>query len=152
MITKKHHKDFKIAIVVSRFNKNITERLLQGAYNRLLELNILKRNITTKWVPGAVEIPLIAQKFAVTKQYDAIICLGVVIRGETGHYHYVCQQVSTGCQQVALTEQLPVIFGVLSTENKAQALARSGGEHSHKGEEAAETAVEMIALIRQFSA
>lgn len=136
-----------IAIVVSRFNQEITERLLQGAVERLCELGLSETDLHITWVPGAIELPLAAQQFAKREDCDAVICLGAVIRGETGHYEYVCQQVSYGCQRVALDFDIPVIFGVLTTDNEQQALARAGGEHGHKGREAADTAVEMIALI-----
>jgi 6,7-dimethyl-8-ribityllumazine synthase len=142
----------KIAIVVSRFNREVTERLLQGAIERLQELGLEHDDMPVAWVPGAVELPLAAQQFAKREEYDAVICLGAVIRGETDHYDYVCRQVSDGCQRVALDFDIPVIFGVLTTENEEQALARSGGAHGHKGRDAAEAAVEMIALMRQQGA
>lgn len=138
-----------IGIVVSRFNQNITERLLQGALERLSELGIARADTHVFWVPGAVELPLAAQQLAKREECDAVICLGAVIRGETDHYNYVCQQVSYGCQKVALDFDIPVIFGVLTTENEQQALARTGGEYGHKGREAADTALEMIALMQQ---
>lgn len=138
-----------IGIVVSRFNKKITERLLQGALERLNELDIPKTDIHVLWVPGAVELALAAQQFAKREECDAVICLGAVIRGETDHYDYVCQQASYGCQRVALDFDMPVIFGVLTTENEQQALARIGGAHGHKGREAADAALEMIALMQQ---
>jgi len=135
-----------IAIAVSRFNQDITQRLLQGAVERLSELGVSKEEIAIVWVPGAVELPLAAQRFA-QQEYEAVICLGAVIRGETDHYDYVCQQVSYGCQRVALDYDIPVIFGVLTTANLEQALARTGGGHSHKGREAADAAMQMITLM-----
>ena len=141
----------KLAIVVSRFNDKVTQALLVGALNRLLELGISKDTVPVLWVPGAVELPLVAQQLAKTKQYQAVICLGAVIRGETDHYEYVCQQVSLGCQQVALNYDLPVIFGVLTTANKEQAFARAGGERGNKGREAVDAAFEMMAVMEQFS-
>ena len=135
----------KIAIITSRFNEKVTQRLFDGAKQRLAELDVPAENIREFWVPGAIEIPLIAQRLAKTKSYDAIITLGVVIRGETNHYDYVCQQVSYGCQKIALENDVPVIFGVLTTENAEQALARAGGDHSHKGIECVDAAMEMIA-------
>lgn len=137
-----------IAIVVSRFNQEITERLLQGAVARLKELEIAENELHVAWVPGAIELPLIAQQFAKQENCEAVICLGAVIRGETDHYDYVCQQVSYGCQRVALDYDVPVIFGVLTTENAEQAWERSGGAQGHKGREAAEAAIEMIALMQ----
>jgi 6,7-dimethyl-8-ribityllumazine synthase len=137
-----------IAIVVSRFNQEITERLLQGAVERLKELEIEENELHVVWVPGAIELPLVAQQFAKQENCEAVICLGAVIRGETDHYDYVCQQVSYGCQRVALDYDVPVIFGVLTTENEEQARERTGGAHGHKGREAAEAAIEMMALMQ----
>ncbi|MFU8797442.1 MAG: 6,7-dimethyl-8-ribityllumazine synthase [Gammaproteobacteria bacterium] len=139
----------RIAIVVSRFNEEITNLLLEGALQRLKELNIEEEFIKVIKVPGAVEIPLIAQRLAREGIYEAIICLGAVIRGETTHYDYVCEQVSMGCQQVALANDIPIIFGILTTENEAQAMARVGGAHGHKGRDAADAAMEMIEISRQ---
>lgn len=138
--------EFKIAVVVSEFNSEITEELCDGAQARLLERGVVAENITVIRVPGAVEIPLAAKLLAKLKKYHAIICLGAVIRGETSHYDYVCQQVSQGCQQVMLSFDIPVIFGVLTTENEAQALARVGGIEGHKGREAADAALAMVTL------
>lgn len=139
----------RLALVVSRFNPMITEKLLEGALERIRELSL--ENETVVWVPGAVEIPLIAQHLARTSHYHAIIALGAVIRGETSHYDYVCQQVSNGCQQVSLGHHIPVIFGVLTTENEQQAKARCGGEHGHKGRESVDAAYQMIALLSQLT-
>lgn len=136
----------KIAIVVSDFNAHITEKLLEGALNSLLK-HKTQDSIKIIHVPGAVEIPLVVKALAITKKYEAIIALGAVIRGETGHYDYVCEQVSQGCQQVMLEYMLPVIFGVLTTENNEQALDRIGGKRGHKGEEAADAAIQMIQLM-----
>lgn len=138
-----------IAIVVSQFNLEITARLLAGATERLQELSAQEELVA--WVPGAVEIPLTAQHLAKSKKYDAIITLGAVIRGETTHYDYVCQQVSHGCQQIALENHIPVIFGILTTENETQALERVGGKHGHKGRDAVDAAFQMIHLLRQLS-
>lgn len=134
----------RIAIVMSRFNEPVTQELLNGANSRLQELNVSPKNITTITVPGAIEIPLIAHRLAKQKKYDCIIALGAVIRGETTHYDYVCQQVSYGCQRVSLDHDIPVIFGILTTESKAQAMDRVGGAHGHKGRDAADTAIEMV--------
>lgn len=142
---------FNVAIVRSRFNEGITDKLLAGALQRLTELGFSAAQITAVDVPGAVELPLIAQRFAQTKKYQAIIALGAVIRGETTHYDYVCEQASQGCQQVMLTYDLPVVFGVLTTENEQQALDRVGGKHGHKGVEAADVAVEMVRLLQTIS-
>lgn len=145
---KKVH--FSVGIVVSRFNDNITQKLLAGAQSRLGELGFDEGQITVVDVPGAVEIPLVLQKLAAKKEFDALIALGAVIRGETSHYDYVCEQVSQGCQRVGLDFQIPVIFGVLTTENEQQALERVGGHHGHKGKEAVDAACEMVALLRHL--
>ncbi len=138
----------RIALIVSRFNPDITEKLLEGALARMRELSLTHERII--WVPGAVEIPLMAQHLARTNHYHAIIALGAVIRGETTHYDYVCQQVSTGCQKVALDHHIPVIFGVLTTENEQQAQERVGGAYGHKGCDAVDAAYQMISLLRQL--
>ena len=120
--------EFNITIVVSRFNQSITEELLNGALQRLKELNFPEPCITIVRVPGAVEIGLAAQQIAISDENClAIICLGAVIRGETDHYDYVCQQVSYACQKIALQESIPIIFGVLTTDSEEQALARIDG-------------------------
>jgi 6,7-dimethyl-8-ribityllumazine synthase len=142
--------DVHIAIVTSRFNDSVTKLLHEGALMRLQELGVDAEAVEKVWVPGAVEIPLVAQRLAAQKKYDAIICLGAVIRGETTHYDYVCEQVSQGCQHVALRYDVPVIFGVLTTENEAQALDRLGGSKGHKGRDAADAAYEMISVMRQL--
>jgi len=142
---------FPIAIVVSQFNREITLGLQQGAIQRLTNCGFTMDDIKVVEVPGAIEIPLIAKQLAKTKQYGAIIALGAIIRGETSHYDYVCQQVSDGCQRVALEFDVPVIFGVLTTENEAQAFDRIGGRHGHKGLDAAECALSMYAIMKQLS-
>lgn len=142
--------DYKIAIVVSRFNENVTQLLLEGALSQLKKMEFKDEQIKVVWVPGAVEIPLVAQRCAQLGIYEAVICLGAVIRGETSHYDYVCDQVSQGCQQVALQNDIPVIFGVLTTENEEQALARAGGKDGNKGIDAALAAVEMVTLLKKL--
>lgn len=141
---------FSIAIIVSRFNQEITQKLYDGAIKRLEELDFDTQQITVVWVPGAVEIPLTAQRLAKTEKFEAIICLGAVIQGETKHFDYVCQQVSDGCQRVALDYDLPVIFGVLTTDTEEQAYDRVGGKHGHKGRAAVDTAFELISVLRQI--
>ncbi len=141
---------FPVAIVVSSFNKEITDNLLTGAIERLHELGVPSTEITVVWVPGAVEIPLLAQQLAKTKRYEVIIALGAIIRGETSHYDYVCQQVSQGCQQVMLAEEMPVIFGILTTDDEEQALARVGGAHGHKGRDAADAAYHMVSVLQRL--
>lgn len=151
MITAEETSPFPIALVVGEFNLPITQGLLDGALARLHALNFTENQITVVWVPGAVEIPIIAQRLAKQERYAAIVCLGAVIRGETSHYDYVCDQVSMGCQQVALSHNLPVIFGVLTTDDVAQAKDRIGGAHGHKGEDAIDAAVHMISVLRQLN-
>jgi len=141
----------RFAIIVSRFNQSITDKLLQGALSRLIEVNISRENIHIINVPGAVEIPLTAQLLAKTQQYAAIICLGAVIRGDTDHYDYVCQQVSQGCQKVMLDAEIPVIFGVLTTNNIEQAEDRVGGREGHKGIEAADAAIAMVKIVEALT-
>jgi len=138
------------AIIVSEFNQTITGALLEGALERFSELGIMNKSITIIRVPGAIEIPLTAQLLAKTKKYQALICLGAVVRGETSHYDYVCQQVSQGCQRVMLDFDVPVIFGVLTTENEEQAMERVGGRHGHKGKEAVEAAVAMAKIVEKL--
>lgn len=145
--------EFNIAIIVSRFNQNITEELLKGALQRLQELNFPEQCITIIRVPGAIEIGLAAQQIAISDENClAIICLGAVIRGETNHYDYVCQQVSYACQKVALQESIPIIFGVLTTDNEEQAFARIDEKHCHKGRVAVDAAMEMISVLEQIEA
>ncbi len=143
--------NLKIAIITSRFNTEVTSKLKAGAIERLIELGISLDQIHAIDVPGAGEIPLIAQQFAKSKSVDAIICLGAVIRGETAHFDYVCKQVSEGCQQVMLKYDIPVIFYVLMTETEEQAYDRIGGAHGHKGHDAADCALEMIELMKSFA-
>lgn len=141
---------FPIAVIKSSFNQMVTDRLLQGAMQRLSEHGFTDKHTTLVTVPGAVEIPVVAQRLAQTKRYQALIALGAVIRGETSHYDTVCSQVSQGCQRVALDHEIPVIFGILTTDNTAQALARCGGEHGHKGREAVDTALAMVSVLQQL--
>ncbi len=145
-------KEVKIAIVVSLFNPEITKKLLQGTVDKLIDLGLNENQVKIFEVPGAVEIPLAAKLLALTKKYQAIICLGAVIRGDTDHYHYVCEQVSRGCQQVMLECNIPVIFGVLTTKNEKQAMQRVTKPSHHKGIEAAEAAVRMIQLLERIDA
>ena len=142
---------FNIAVIVSRFNEEITQKLLQGALSRLSELGFTPEQIKVVSVPGAIEIPLTAQRLAKTKKYEAMICLGAVIQGETKHFDYVCQQVSHGCQHVSLTHDIPVIFGVLTTDTEEQAYDRVGGKHGHKGREAADVAYELVQTLSEIS-
>ncbi|MCP0913343.1 MULTISPECIES: 6,7-dimethyl-8-ribityllumazine synthase [Legionella] len=142
---------FPIAIVISHFNYEITRELLQGAMKQLQHYGFTEQDITVVEVPGAVEIPIVAKRLAKKKQHQAIIALGAVIRGETTHYDYVCQQVSQGCQMVALEFEIPVVFGVLTTENEAQAWDRLGGKHGHKGMDAVDCALSMQSVLGQLA-
>lgn len=143
-------KEVKIAIVVARFNDFITSKLLEGALDALRCYEVTEDAIDIAWVPGAFEIPLIAAKLAKTNQYDAVICLGAVIRGGTTHYDYVCSEVSKGIAHVSLTYDLPVMFGVLTTENIEQAIERAGSKAGNKGFDAAIGAIEMISLSQNI--
>ncbi len=143
-------KEVKIAIVVARFNDFITSKLLEGALDALRCHEVTEDAIDIAWVPGAFEIPLIAAKLAKTNQYDAVICLGAVIRGGTTHYDYVCSEVSKGIAHVSLTYDLPVMFGVLTTENIEQAIERAGSKAGNKGFDAAIGAIEMISLSQNI--
>ena len=142
--------NIKVGIVVARFNEFITSKLLSGAMDGLLRHNAKEEDIQVAWVPGAFEIPLIASKMAKSGKYDAVICLGAVIRGSTSHYDYVCNEVSKGIAAVSLETGIPVMFGVLTTENIEQAIERAGSKAGNKGSECAEGAIEMVNLIREM--
>lgn len=143
-------KEIKIGIVTARFNDFITSRLLGGAMDGLKRHDVPEENVDVAWVPGAFEIPLIASKMAKSGKYDAIICLGAVIRGATSHYDYVCSEVSKGIASVSLETGVPVMFGVLTTDNIEQAIERAGSKAGNKGFECATGAIEMINLIRNI--
>ena len=145
-------KEIKVGIVAGRFNEFITAKLLGGAMDGLVRHDVFEENIDVAWVPGAFEIPLIASKMAKSKKYDAIICLGAVIRGSTTHYDYVCSEVSKGIASVSLKEEIPVMFGVLTTENIEQAIERAGTKAGNKGYDCAVAAIEMVNLIREIEA
>ena len=140
-------KSFKFAIVVSRFNEFITNKLLDGALDALKRHETPEENISVVWVPGSFEIPLAAKKLASTNNFDAIICLGAVIRGATTHYDYVCNEVSKGIAQVGLQSGVPTIFGIVTTENLQQAIERAGTKSGNKGFDAAISAMEMANLM-----
>lgn len=142
--------DIKIGIVASRFNEFITGKLLSGAIDGLTRHGVKEDDITVAWVPGAFEIPLIAGKLAKSRQYDAVICLGAVIRGATSHYDYVCNEVSKGIAQVSLQSDIPVLFGVVTTDNIEQAIERAGTKSGNKGYDCALSAIEMVNLIKQI--
>lgn len=143
-------KEAKIGIVVSRFNEFITGKLLSGAVDTLLRHGVNDENISVAWVPGAFEIPLISKKMAETGKYDAVICLGAVIRGSTSHYELVCNEAAKGVAQVSLETGVPVLFGIITTENIEQAIERAGSKAGNKGSECAEGAIEMINLCRRI--
>lgn len=138
----------RIGIVAARFNEFITSKLLGGAVDCLKRHGISEEDMEVAWVPGAFEIPLIASKMAGCGKYDAVICLGAVIRGSTTHYDYVCSEVSKGIAQVSLSSGIPVMFGVLTTENIEQAIERAGTKAGNKGFDCAAGAIEMVNLIR----
>ncbi|MBN7772174.1 6,7-dimethyl-8-ribityllumazine synthase [Clostridium aminobutyricum] len=142
--------NIKIGIVAARFNEFIVSKLLSGALDGLTRHNVEESNIELAWVPGAFEIPLIAGKMANSGKYDAVICLGAVIRGTTTHYDYVCSEVSKGVAHVALESGIPVMFGVLTTENIEQAIERAGTKAGNKGYDCAVSAIEMVNLINQI--
>lgn len=143
-------KGAKFGIVVSRFNEFITTKLLGGALDALHRHEAKESDIDVAWVPGAFEIPLAAKKMAESGKYDAIICLGAVIRGATSHYDYVCNEVSKGVAQVGLQSGVPVIFGVVTTENIEQAIERAGTKAGNKGVDGAMAAMEMVNLLKKI--
>ena len=140
----------RVGIVASRFNSFIVEKLLDGAVDGLVRHGVAEDHITACWVPGAFEIPLTAQKMAQSDKYDAVICVGAVIRGSTSHYDYVCNEVSKGIAAVGLQTGKPVLFGVITTENIEQAIERSGSKAGNKGYDCALAAIEMVNLMGQI--
>lgn len=140
----------RIGIVCARFNEFITSKLLGGAQDALARHDVLDEDIDVAWVPGAFEIPLAAKKMAESGRYDAVICLGAVIRGATSHYDYVCNEVSKGVAQVSLSTGIPVMFGVVTTENIEQAVERAGTKAGNKGYDCALGAIEMVNLMKQL--
>jgi 6,7-dimethyl-8-ribityllumazine synthase len=141
----------RIGIVVSRFNKDITEKLLDGALDGVRSCGGEEEHITIVHVPGAFEIPLVAAKMAASRQYDALVCLGAVIRGDTPHFEYVSDAVTRGIGNAISRHQLPIGFGVLTTNDRQQAMDRAGYKDANKGYEAALTAVEMVSVLRQLT-
>jgi 6,7-dimethyl-8-ribityllumazine synthase len=144
-------KNIKIGIVAARFNEFIVAKLVGGALDALKRHDVADDDIEIAWVPGAFEIPLIAEKMAASKKYDAVICLGAVIRGSTSHYDYVCNEVTKGIATVSLKSGIPVMFGVLTTDNLEQAIERAGSKVGNKGFDAAVGAIEMVNVIREFN-
>ncbi len=143
-------KDLKFGLVISRFNEFISSKLLGGAIDAVVRHGGDETNIEIAWVPGAYEIPLVAQKLAASNKFDAIICVGAVIRGSTPHFDYVASEVSKGIAKVSLDTGIPVIFGVLTTDTIEQAIERAGTKAGNKGYDAAVTAIEMANLLKQF--
>jgi len=143
--------DARIAIAATRFNQEIVDELLAGCIRRLEDHGVVADRLTVQRVPGAFELPLAAKLLAQTKRYSAVICLGAVVRGETPHFDYVAGECARGIAEVALSEKLPVIFGVLTTDNEQQAWDRCGGKNGHAGERAADAALEMIAVARRIA-
>ena len=140
----------RVAIVASRFNEIIVNKLLGGAVDGLVRHGVEEENITAAWVPGAFEIPVAAARMAKSGRYDAVICVGAVIRGDTTHYDYVCSEVSKGIAQVGLSTGIPVLFGVITTENIEQAIARAGSKAGNKGYDCALSAIEMVNLMEMM--
>ena len=143
-------KNMKIAIVVARFNEFITSKLLSGCIDCLIRHEAADEDLTVAWVPGAFEIPMAAKKLAESGKYDAVICLGAVIRGATLHFDYVCAEASKGIAQVSMQTGVPVAFGVLTTENIQQAVERAGTKAGNKGVDCAMTAMEMVNLFKEM--
>ena len=140
-----------MAIVAARFNDEVTARLVEGARAALEHHGVDADAITVVWVPGAFELPLVARRLGASGEVDAVICLGAVIRGETDHYTHVATQCAAGLQRAQLDTGVPVVFGVLTTDTTEDAVARAGGRHGNKGEEAAETAIEMVDVLGHLS-
>lgn len=143
-------KNIMVGIVAARFNEFITAKLLGGAMDGLLRHDVKEEDIYVAWVPGAFEIPLIASKMAKSGKYDVVICLGAVIRGSTSHYDYVCNEVSKGIASISLETGIPVMFGVLTTDNIEQAIERAGTKAGNKGYDCAVGAIEMVNLIHEI--
>lgn len=143
-------KGMLFGIVAAEWNREITGALLEGALSTLEQQGALKADVTVKWVPGSFELPLGAKLFCEHSMVDAVICLGCVIEGETRHFEFICQSVAQGIKDVSLEYILPVVFGVLTTDNLEQAKDRAGGKHGNKGVEAAVTAIKMVALEREM--
>ncbi len=142
--------DMKVGIVASRFNAFIVQKLLDGAVDGLVRHGVVEENISAAWVPGAFEIPVVAQKMAASKKYDAVICVGAVIRGSTSHYDYVCAEVSKGIAQASFNTGVPVLFGILTTDNLEQAIDRAGAKSGNKGYDCALSAIEMVNVMEQI--
>lgn len=142
--------EIKVGIVAARFNEFIVSKLISGAQDALLRHGVSDEDITLAWVPGAFEIPIVAKKMAESGDYDAVVCVGAVIKGSTSHYDYVCAEVSKGIATVSLQTGVPVAFGVLTTDNIEQAIERAGTKAGNKGYDAACTAIEMVNLMKKM--
>ncbi|MCS7192365.1 MAG: 6,7-dimethyl-8-ribityllumazine synthase [Armatimonadetes bacterium] len=145
-------KDLKFAIVISRYNSLVTQRLLDGALDALRRHGVNENSIVIAWTPGSFEIPLVAQKFAKSGKFDAVICLGCIIRGETPHFEYVANETAKGIAQVMLDTEVPIAFGIVTADNLEQALERAGAKAGNRGFDAAMTAMEMANLLKQIEA
>ncbi len=143
-------KELKFGLVVSRFNEFITKKLVEGAQDALLRHGVSQDNIDIAWVPGSFELPLVAQKLAQTKRYDAIICLGAVIRGGTPHFEYIAAEVTKGIAKVGLDSGLPVIYGIVTADTLEQAIDRAGTKEGNQGFKAATSAIEMANLVKSI--
>ncbi len=143
---------FAFAVVVSRFNELVTQKLLEGAQEAFQRHGVDPQLVDIVWVPGSFELPLVAKRLAESRRYDAIVCLGAVIRGQTDHYEHVARQAAEGVSRVALETGVPCLFGVLTTDNTEQALERAGGKYGNKGYDAAVAAIEMATLLRSLRA
>lgn len=144
--------NIRVGIVAARFNEFIVGKLVGGAMDALLRHDVREEDIDLAWVPGAFEIPLIAKKMAESGKYDAVICLGAVIRGATSHYDLVCNEAAKGIAHVSLDSGVPVLFGVVTTENIEQAIERAGSKAGNKGYDSAMAAIEMVNLVRSIEA
>ena len=143
-------KGMKVGIVASRFNEFITNKLLGGAVDGLVRHGVEEKNITAAWIPGAFEIPTVAKKMAESGKYDAVICVGAVIRGSTTHYDYVCNEVSKGIAHISMDTGVPTLFGILTTDNIEQAIERAGSKAGNKGYDCALSAIEMVNVMGQM--
>jgi 6,7-dimethyl-8-ribityllumazine synthase len=144
-------KGLKVAVVVARFNEFITGKLLSGAQDALTRHGVSEADIDVAWVPGSFEIPLVAQRLAMSKKYDAVVCLGTVIRGATPHFEYIAAEVSKGVAKVGLDSGIPVMFGVITSDTIEQAIERAGTKAGNKGFDAAVGAIEMANLLKKLS-
>ena len=144
-------KGMKFAIIVSRFNEFISTKLLEGAEDTLTRQGALEKDVTAYWVPGSFEIPPVASRLAKSKKYDAVICLGALMRGDTPHFDFISSEVAKGVANIALSEKIPCIFGVITTDTLEQAIERAGTKSGNKGRDAAMSAIEMADLYKKIN-